>query len=423
MNADTTLTQPAEFAAPLAEPPAIELSVVIVSHNVAELLRQCLHSVEQALEGIVGEIIVVDNASEDGTVDRLSLEFPWVRWFPLPNNVGFGRANNLGIAQARGRYVLLLNPDTVVHPATLHTMLAYMDQHPEVGIAGCRVLNPDGSFQPTCRRGFPTPWVAFTRLFGLDRLFARSRLFGRYTQIFRDQHEVAYAEVISGAFMFCRREVLQQLQGFDPEYFLYGEDVDLCYRAHQAGWRIGYVGQATVLHFKGESVRRSSTDALHHFYDAMRVFVHRHYGRSPIAPLLYLGIKLRELVARAARFPNLWLLGTADVVGSMIALLVATRLRFGSFFGLLPYAYPTVFLVVGGLLFLLMLLFGDYLERRLQIARALMVYALGFFVLASLTYFFKDYAFSRWVVLGTTLGAALWGVAVRVAIQAWTWIR
>jgi hypothetical protein len=183
------------------------------------------------------------------------------------------------------------------------------------------------------------------------------------------------------------------------------------------------VGTATVLHFKGESARRSNTDVLSHFYEAMRIFVRRYYRRSPVVPLLYAGIWLRELVARAARLPNLWLLGLADVVGITAALLVATRMRFGSFFGLQPYAYPTVFLVVGGLIAGLMLLFGDYLERRIQISRALMVYGLGFFILASLTYFFKDYAFSRWVVLGTIAGGALWSLAVRIALQVWMWLR
>ncbi|MCS7176548.1 MAG: glycosyltransferase [Candidatus Kapabacteria bacterium] len=421
MSVATTPT--VDVRAALAQPPTCELSVVIVSHNVAEFLRQCLRSLRQALAGIDAEVLVVDNASEDDTVTRLSAEFPEVHWIALPANIGFGKANNIGIAQARGRYILLLNPDTLVHPNALRTLLDYMAHHPEVGIAGCRVLNADGTFQETCRRGFPTPWVSFTRLFGLERLAPRSRLFARYAQRFRPEDEVGYAEVISGAFMLCRRELLQELGGFDPEYFLYGEDVDLCYRAHRAGWRIGYVGTATVVHFKGESARRTTTDVIHHFYDAMRIFVRQYYGRSPIAPLLYLGIGLRKLLARAVQFPNLWMLGIADLLGALGALMVATWLRFGSLFGLRPYAYPTVFIVVGGLIFGLMLLFGDYLERRVRLSRALLVYALAFFALASLTYFFKDYAFSRWVVLGTAAGTALWGMGVRLAVQLRRWLR
>ncbi len=423
MRHDTTLRTTAEEAPFLEEPPTLELSVVIVSHNVRELLRQCLHSVYAALGDMAAEVIVVDNASEDGTVERLREEFQQVCWVPLPVNVGFGRANNCGIARARGRYILLLNPDTLVHPETLRAVYAYMEEHPEVGIAGCRVLNADGTFQSACRRGFPTPWAAFTRLFGLERLFPRSPLFARYSQGFRPEREVGYAEVISGAFMFCRREVLRELRGFDPEYFLYGEDVDLCYRAHRAGWRIGYVGTATILHFKGASTRRSRVDAVHHFYDAMRIFVRRYYGRSPLALLLYAGIALRKLVARAAQFPQLWLLGIADLVGVSAALLLATRVRFGEFFGFPGYAYPTVFIVLGGVLFGLMLLVGDYLERRVQISRALMVYGLCFFVVSSLTYFFKDYAFSRWVVLGTVVGGALWAVVVRSVLQIRSWFR
>lgn len=423
MSVATTQMQHREGLRQGAEPEACELSVVIVSYNVAELLRQCLRSVQHALEGIAGEILVVDNASEDGTVAKLRPEFPEVVWIELASNVGFGRANNIGIRRARGRYVLLLNPDTLVHPATLRTMLQYMEEHPEVGIAGCRVLNADGSFQETCRRGFPTPWAAFTRLFGLERLFPRSPLFARYGQRFRPEDEVGYAEVVSGAFMFCRREVLEQLGGFDSAYFLYGEDVDLCYRAHLAGWRIGYVGTATILHFKGESTRRSSVDRVVHFYDAMRIFVRRYYGRSPVAWLLYAGIAVRELLARAAAFPTLWLFGAVDVVGTVAALLLATQVRFGSPFGFPAYAYPTVFLVVGGVVLGLMVLLGDYLERRVQIARALLAYSVAFLVLASLTYFFKQYAFSRWVLIGTVVGGAVWGILVRMVVQGWLWVR
>jgi Predicted glycosyltransferases len=195
MSSATTLTR--ELDVPthdfLATAPTLELSVVIVSYNVQELLRQCLRSVLEALEGLEAEILVVDNASTDGTVEALAPQFPQVRWIALERRVGFGRANNIGIAQARGRYILILNPDTLLQPDTLKTMLAYMEEHPEVGIAGCRVLNADGTFQASCRRGFPTPWAAFTKLFGLQRLFPRSRLFARYNPHFADEREVAYA--------------------------------------------------------------------------------------------------------------------------------------------------------------------------------------------------------------------------------------
>lgn len=176
MSSATTLTR--ELDVPthdfLATAPTLELSVVIVSYNVQELLRQCLRSVLEALEGLEAEILVVDNASTDGTVEALAPQFPQVRWIALERNVGFGRANNIGIAQARGRYILILNPDTLLQPDTLKTMLAYMEEHPEVGIAGCRVLNADGTFQASCRRGFPTPWAAFTKLLGCNG-FSRVR--------------------------------------------------------------------------------------------------------------------------------------------------------------------------------------------------------------------------------------------------------
>jgi len=425
MSSATTLTR--ELNVPthdfLATAPTLELSVVIVSYNVQELLRQCLRSVLEALEGLEAEILVVDNASTDGTVEALAPQFPQVRWIALERNVGFGRANNIGIAQARGRYILILNPDTLLQPDTLKTMLAYMEEHPEVGIAGCRVLNADGTFQASCRRGFPTPWAAFTKLFGLQRLFPRSRLFARYNPHFADECEVAYAEVISGAFMLCRREALRQLQGFAPEYFFYGEDVDLCYRAHRLGWRIGYVGTTAIVHFKGESTKRSSLDRIGHFYEAMRVFARRYYAGSPVLPLLEFGIAVRKLLARAAQYRQLWGLALWDSIGVVAALLVGTKLRFGSFFAFPDYAYPTVFIAVVGVVLLSQLLVGDYLEQRVQISQGLLGFVMAFFVLSALTYFFKQYAFSRGVLLGTVFGGMLWGVLGRLAVLLYGWLH
>lgn len=157
--------------------------------------------------------------------------FPNVNLIALNKNTGFGFANNIGFENAKGKYILLLNPDTVLQEDTLQTMYEFMESNPEVGIAGCKVLNPDGTLQLACRRGIPTPWVAFTKLFGLQTLFPKSKLFGRYNLTFLPEDEFAYVDAISGSFMFLRREVFVQLRGFDSDFFMYGEDLDLCIRA------------------------------------------------------------------------------------------------------------------------------------------------------------------------------------------------
>jgi len=280
----------------------VDVTIVIVSYNVRQYLRQCLESIERCRQMHRLQVIVVDNASQDGTASMLAPLFPWVEFVALDENIGFGRANNIGIERARGRYTLILNPDTILSEDTIAAMIAYMDEHPEVGICGCKVLNPDGTFQAQCRRGFPTPWVAFTKLFGLQALFPRSRFFAQYNQSFRSPDETYYVDAVIGAFMFCRTEQLRAIKGFDPDYFMYGEDLDLCYRMLKAGYRTAYVPTTTIIHFKGESARRSRINDVRVFYDAMVQFTRKHYGSKRwLLRLLQLGIRLRELGAHVAQ--------------------------------------------------------------------------------------------------------------------------
>ena len=155
-----------------------------------------------------------------------------------------------------------------------------MERDIKCGIAGCKVLNADGTFQLACRRGFPTPWASFSKLFGLQKLFPKSKTFAGYNQTFRSVDETYYIDAVIGAFMFARMEALDQAKGFDPTFFMYGEDIDLCYRVNQNGWSIAYVHTTSIVHYKGESTRRSSIDEVKHFYEAMEIFVEKHYGKS-----------------------------------------------------------------------------------------------------------------------------------------------
>ena len=239
----------------------LDISIIIVNYNVKHFLLQCLRSVEQALKGLSGEIIVVDNHSHDGSVTYLRPLFPAVQFIALDENVGFGRANNVAVGKARGKFVLFLNPDTLVEEQTFNVLLAYMREHPEAGACGCKVLNPDGTLQLACRRSFPTPWIAFAKVFGLQALFPRSRLMARYNQSYMDENATYFVDAISGSFMLVRREALESIGGFDPTFFMYGEDLDLCYRLHSTGWKIAYVHTTKIIHYKGESTRRSSINS------------------------------------------------------------------------------------------------------------------------------------------------------------------
>jgi GT2 family glycosyltransferase len=413
-------TDPNSFHVPrdAAPPrPLFDISVVIVNYNVKHFLLQCLRSVEQAMKGISGEVIVVDNHSTDDSVAYLRPLFPAVQFIALEENLGFGRANNLGIEKARGEFVLFLNPDTLVEEQTFTVLLDYMREHTEVGACGCKVLNPDGTLQLACRRSFPTPWVAFSKVFGLQALFPRSKLLARYNQSYLDENATYYVDAISGSFMLIRREALARSGGFDPAFFMYGEDLDLCYRLHSAGWKIAYVHTTRIIHYKGESTRRSSINSTRVFYHAMRMFAAKHHGRSSVLFLaVRAGIAVRSALAYLSLHHRSLTMAVADIAAVNFFMLLATRLRSGSFFGFPPYAYPGVFVIVSAVVVGSMLVAGEYLERKLSIRRSFIALMVTFFVLSSLTYYFKDWAFSRGVLLATVIGSVFATTLFRIAV-------
>lgn len=382
--------------------PTPDISVIIVNYNVKDYLLQCLRSLNASVGGITAEIIVVDNDSQDGSVDELQPLFPSVRWIALDENLGFGRANNVGLEHASGRYVLYLNPDTIIGADTLSVMCRFLDEHPKTGMAGCKVLNPDGSFQVACRRGLPTPWVSFCKLFGLQRLFPSSKLFAGYNLTYLPVDATYAVDALIGAFMVGRTELMRSLGGFDPAFFMYGEDIDLCYRVQQAGYEVTYVHTTSIVHYKGESTKRSSINEVRVFYDAMEIFAKKHFGGSRIfLTFLRLGIGVRALLARALRKRREIITWLLDMLALNAALLAATSVRFDGPFGFPEYAYPLVQIVVTLVATFSLVAVGEYVEYRPTVRRSIVGLLVTFFILSSLTYFFKEYAFSRGVLLMT----------------------
>ena len=246
----------------------MKLSVVIVSYNVRTYLEQCLQSVQKALEGIEGEVFVVDNHSEDDSVTAVRANYPWVRLIESPENVGLARANNIAIRQSEAEYVLLLNPDTVVEEDTLRQALTFMDAHPEVGGAGVMMHNGDGTLAPESRRAVPTPWVSCLKMLGFTKRYYMSHLpWDKPSQI----------EVISGAFCLLRKKALDEIGLLDETFFMYGEDIDLSYRLLKGGWENWYLPYS-IIHFKGKSTQKSDYRYVHIFYQAMLIFFRKHYG-------------------------------------------------------------------------------------------------------------------------------------------------
>ncbi len=247
---------------------AKKVSIVIVSYNVCQLLDECLQSVERALEGIEDDIFVVDNKSTDGTVDTLQPRYPEVHFVANKENVGFARANNQVIRMSDSEYVLLLNPDTVVYEPTIRETLRFLDDHPQAGGAGVRMLTREGTPAPESRRAIPTPWVSMLKMLGFTKRYYMSHL---------SWDKPGRIEVISGAYCMLRRKALDQVGLLDEDFFMYGEDIDLSYRLLKGGWQNWYL-PLDIIHYKGESTQKTSFRYVHVFYQAMLIFFRKHYG-------------------------------------------------------------------------------------------------------------------------------------------------
>ena len=246
----------------------MKLSVVIVSYNVRDYLENCLQSVSRALKGIEGEVFVVDNHSDDDSVETVRAQYPWVRLIENQENMGFSRANNIAIRESRGEYVLLLNPDTIVEEATLREVLRFMEEHPKAGGAGVMMHNADGSLAPESRRALPTPWVSCLKMLGFTKRYYMSHL---------PWDQPGRIEVISGAFCFLRKKALDEVGLLDEDFFMYGEDIDLSYRLLKGGWENWYLPYP-ITHFKGKSTQKSDYRYVHIFYKAMLIFFRKHYS-------------------------------------------------------------------------------------------------------------------------------------------------
>ena len=279
-----------------------ELTVVIVNYRVKYLLEQTLRSVEQAMQGMTGEVIVVDNLSGDDSIAFSRERHPQVTYIENQENVGFARANNQAIMQARGEYTLILNPDTIITRQCLQEGIAWMKSHPKCGAIGARMTDANGVFLPESKRSFPTPWVSFCKIFGLSKLFPRSPWFAKYHLRYLSDREPQCIDILSGAYMLCRTNVLQELGGFDEDFFMYGEDIDLSYRIVKAGYENWFL-PTPMIHYKGESTHKDSMRYVRIFYDAMLIFYRKHFPRFNIIfyPIVKLGVMMRAGLSMAKR--------------------------------------------------------------------------------------------------------------------------
>jgi GT2 family glycosyltransferase len=284
----------------------MKLSVIIVNYNVKYFLEQCLLSVLKAMKGIDGEIIVVDNNSVDGSVEMLRKKFPGIKLIASSVNEGFSKANNRAISVSEGEYVLLLNPDTLVEEDTFSKILAFADSHAEAGAVGVKMIDGRGKFLPESKRGLPTPSVAFYKISGLAKFFPRSSTFGKYHLSYLDKEQVHSIDVLSGAFMLIRKSVLAQIGLLDEDYFMYGEDIDISYRIKKAGYKNFYFPGTSIIHYKGESTKKTSVNYVFTFYRAMIVFAKKHFTSSHAATFSFLINLAIYFRAGAAVLNRIW---------------------------------------------------------------------------------------------------------------------
>lgn len=381
----------------------MKLSVIIVNYNVEFFLEQCLNSVFIALKHVEGEVFVVDNNSIDGSLEMVRKKFPQVKLIANKDNTGFSKANNQALRIAQGTYHLLLNPDTVVEEDTFLKIVQFMDAHPEAGGLGVKMIDGKGNFLPESKRGLPTPRDAFYKIFGLSSLFPKSKRFGRYHLSYLDKDEIHEIEILSGAFMLMRKEALDKVGLLDEAFFMYGEDIDLSYRIVLGGYKNYYYPKTTIIHYKGESTKKSSVNYVFVFYNAMIIFAKKHFSSSNAklySFLINLAIYFRASVALINRAIKKLILPIIDYA-LILTGLFAISFRYEKVQGidvpdvLLNYALP-----IYGLIWLLAQLFSGGYDKPIRLLKNGVGALTGTaFILMIYALLAKDYQFSRLIIL------------------------
>lgn len=255
-----------------------DISVIIVNYKVKEYVKDLLESIEKAKQHFVLEIFVIDNDSGDDSSTYLRKFFPSVKYIDNATNIGFGRANNQAIRQAKGTYTLIINPDTVISRDLFKTLTDHLEKNPNCGAAGAKILNPDGTYAPESKRSVPTIWSSFCKIFSLHELFPGKKIFNQYYLNWLDNNEINEVPVLSGSCMFWRTDLLKELGGFDERFFMYGEDIDLCYRVQNTTYHIDYVPETSIVHYKGESTKKGDLRYNWIFNKALYQFYDKHYS-------------------------------------------------------------------------------------------------------------------------------------------------
>lgn len=402
-------------------PRIMKLSVIIVNYNVEHFLEQCLHAVHKASINLATEVIVVDNNSVDNSLKMLQEKFPEVHVIANTKNTGFAYANNQAINSSKGEYVLLLNPDTIVEEDTFEKVLMFMDAHPEGGGLGVKMLDGKGNFLPESKRGLPTPMVAFYKIFGFSRLFPKSKTFGKYHLGFLSKDQIHEVDILSGAFMLLRKSALDKVGLLDEAFFMYGEDIDLSYRLVQGGYKNYYFPETRIIHYKGESTKKSSVNYVFVFYNAMQIFARKHFSQKNARTFSFfinIAIYLRAAAAIISRFAQKIILPFIDAI-----------MLFGGIYGIKNYyehyikfsdggSYPQEFITIVVPAYIAVWLTTVFLSGGYDKPVKLTKIIRGLFVGTGIILMFyallpEHYRFSRALIL---LGA-VWSIASMLSVR------
>ncbi len=398
-----------------------DLSVVIVNYNVKHFLEQCLISVIRASKNLSVEIVVVDNHSLDGSVEMVRNKFPNVKLIASQKNLGFSKGNNLALRDANGEFSLLLNPDTIVEEDTFEKVVHFMREHPETGGLGVRMLDGKGRFLPESKRGLPTPKVAFYKMFGLATLFPKSKEFGKYHLSFLDEHETHEVDVLSGAFMLLRKTVLDKIGLLDETFFMYGEDIDLSYRVQLAGFKNYYFSDTSIIHYKGESTKKTSVNYVFVFYKAMVIFAQKHFTKNSAQMfgfLINVAIYFRASITLLINFIRRGFIGFLDFTVGLFALIL-TVFAYQSISGIEPPISLLIWLlpVYSGVWVVCGFLVGAY-DKPTTVKNYSKGIAVGLgVILIFYSLLPESYRFSRAVVLFGSISTLFFGIVFRLFLD------
>lgn len=392
----------------------IDISIVIVNYRVKEYIANLLKSLENAKSDFTLQTIIVDNNSKDDSVSYLKSRFPEVTYIENTENVGFGKANNQAFQIAEGKYTLIINPDTLISEETLQVMVNHMEQNPECGASGCKILNPDGTFAPESKRSVPTLRTAVSKVLGLNNLFPESKIFGKYYLGWIDEDETASVPVLSGSFMFWRTDVLKKLGGFDERFFMYGEDIDLCYRIQETDFHIDYVPTTSIIHYKGESTRKGDLKYVKIFNKALYQFFDKHHSSKYsylFRGLVFTAIWMRVLLSFLTS--NLLFLRSlaTDLLLLNVSVILGFLIRFSFSVEVFTNLQSLKYLWINVLASVFYLTVGSALElfrqRRTSISDPLKAVFASYVGVAVLTFFVRNLAFSRLALIYGLIGGVL----------------